>query len=487
MGPEHPHGPPPGALDEVLARAGDREGYERWSDQALHTGYCRHPIRLVGHIDHIETVTGEIRRRVDSAEQPDGVILVACGNRRASVCPSCSSTYQADVYQLVAAGLKGGKGVSPEVAGHPRVFLTLTAPSFGTVHGVRQDAGGEPAPCRPAWPGRPARCTHAVPAVCERLHDRQDPAVGQPLCPECFDYPAAVLWNAHAGQLWARTVGVIRRALARHAGLSIREAAALVRVSFVKTTEYQRRGLIHVHSLVRLDGIAPGGGGTAPPPEPFDTANLVATIYGAVPTVRCPLASAAQKLLGEVRWGDQMDVHIVASVAEAMSAEGRIDTAAAGYLAKYSVKGADPEGLLDHRLHSLYELEGSSLTPHLRRMVEVAWQLGADPALGHLRLRAWAHMLGFRGHHTTKSRRYSTTLGALRSARAQHMAGTRDDTPEDVARVGSLCFAGQGYRTAGDAWLAETAGEAHRAERQAARLERASGAPPLNEPETEGR
>jgi hypothetical protein len=37
-----------------------------------------------------------------------------------------------------------------------------------------------------------------------------------------------------------------------------------------------------------------------------------------------------------------------------------------------------------------------------------------------LRLAEWAHMLGFRGHFSTKSRRYSTTLGALRQARIDH-------------------------------------------------------------------
>jgi hypothetical protein len=34
-----------------------------------------------------------------------------------------------------------------------------------------------------------------------------------------------------------------------------------------------------------------------------------------------------------------------------------------------------------------------------------------------LRLRPWADMLGFRGHYCTRSRRYSTTLTALRQAR----------------------------------------------------------------------
>src|SRR6266567_8920600 len=32
----------------------------------------------------------------------------------------------------------------------------------------------------------------------------------------------------------------------------------------------------------------------------------------------------------------------------------------------------------------------------------------------------WAHMLGFSGHFSTKSRAYSTTLGALRADRAQY-------------------------------------------------------------------
>jgi hypothetical protein len=52
-------------------------------------------------------------------------------------------------------------------------------------------------------------------------------------------------------------------------------------------------------------------------------------------------------------------------------------------------------------------------------MIRTAWSLGARKDLALLRLRAWAHMLGFRGHFSTKTRRYSTTLGALRAARAE--------------------------------------------------------------------
>jgi hypothetical protein len=37
--------------------------------------------------------------------------------------------------------------------------------------------------------------------------------------------------------------------------------------------------------------------------------------------------------------------------------------------------------------------------------------------LAELKLWKWAHMLGFRGHFSTKSRRYSTTHGTLREER----------------------------------------------------------------------
>ncbi len=50
-------------------------------------------------------------------------------------------------------------------------------------------------------------------------------------------------------------------------------------------------------------------------------------------------------------------------------------------------------------------------------MIETVWALGALPAYEGLNLRAWAHMLGFRGHFLTKSQRYSTTFTALRQER----------------------------------------------------------------------
>ncbi len=41
--------------------------------------------------------------------EPDATLLKACGNRRVSVCPSCSATYQADSFQLLAAGSEAAR------------------------------------------------------------------------------------------------------------------------------------------------------------------------------------------------------------------------------------------------------------------------------------------------------------------------------------------------------------------------------------------
>jgi hypothetical protein len=72
---------------------------------------------------------------------------------------------------------------------------------------------------------------------------------------------------------------------------------------------------------------------------------------------------------------------------------------------------------LDRRIHADDDLDHLKAVPHLARLVRVFWELGAHLALAALRLRAWARALGFRGHWSTRSRRYSTTFTALRRGR----------------------------------------------------------------------
>ena len=84
-------------------------------------------------------------------------------------------------------------------------------------------------------------------------------------------------------------------------------------------------------------------------------------------------------------------------------------------------------------------------------------------------------MLGYRGHFATKSRRYSTTLRALRQARADYRRRQRPipaaehGDPAAVITITHLEWAGMGWRTTGDALLALSAAARARDHDQAAR------------------
>src|ERR687890_364323 len=72
---------------------------------------CPRPIRLTGSLAAVEPGTGRVVDERHTDQLPDAAIYKACGNRRATVCPSCARTYQRDAYQLLRAGLIGGKGI----------------------------------------------------------------------------------------------------------------------------------------------------------------------------------------------------------------------------------------------------------------------------------------------------------------------------------------------------------------------------------------
>jgi integrase len=70
-------------------------------------------------------------------------------------------------------------------------------------------------------------------------------------------------------------------------------------------------------------------------------------------------------------------------------------------------------------------------------------------------------MLGYRGHFATKSRRYSTTMRALRAARREwvrrQQPTARHESDSTVITITDLQWAGRGWRTTGDALLALSA------------------------------
>jgi hypothetical protein len=463
-------------LAEVVDRAG--HGYGRWAELVAQAGYCHHPIRLAGRVEQADRATGEVRQVYDSEGEPDGVLLKACGTRRESRCPSCAATYRADAYQLLAAGLKGGKGVPESVASHPRLFVTFTAPSFGRVHS-RKAQGRLVLPCHPYRQG--ARCPHGVRDGCWHRHEPDDPRLGEPLCPSCYDAQAQVLWNALAPELWRRTTIAVYRTLGRLVGLQEGELRRLVRISYAKVAEFQRRGAIHFHAVLRLDAATECrcAGCLAPPPAGLTATLLEDALRRAVPAVRVPCPPLEDGPERYARWGEQLDVRNITrgdDEAGELSAEQ-----VAGYIAKYATKATESFGSgLDRRLggDDLDHLD--ELPAHVAELVRAAWALGGRLELEGLRLRAWAHMLGFRGHWSTKSRRYSTTFTVLRRARVAFAkrrrakdgvpldAWGRPEDDDQVVIVASWVYVGAGYATEGERWLALSAAARAREQRRVA-------------------
>ncbi|MFC9973488.1 replication initiator [Spirillospora sp. NPDC127200] len=398
----------PQAARDLAAKL-DRPDSGRWIARLRALGGCAQPIHLRGHVDHVDALTGQLLHHYSSATEPGGTLRVACKTRRASRCPACAEIYRADTYQLVRAGLTGGKGVPATVAEHPAAFVTLTAPSFGPVHAHRQKAGGGVTLCRPRR--NAGTCAHGRPLSCTVRHAPDDPRLGQPLCPGCYDYAGSVLFNALAPELWRRFTMALRRRVAKSAGLTLREAREVLAISFAKVAEYQRRGVVHFHAVVRFDGAE--GPSSAPPA--WATAELLddAVQHAAqAVTVTTPAASGLPSR--SLAWGSQIDIRSITSSGDLT------DQAVAGYIAKYATKAAECVGTLDRRIRATDDLDDLPVTGHARRLIAECLRLGALDEMADLRLTEWAHMLGFRGHFSTKSRRYSTTLGALRQARADH-------------------------------------------------------------------
>ncbi len=418
LSPEPVTGSGPGATadDTVTISWAD---FRAWERQLASSGACSHPIRLRGHIDAIDLATGELAPVYQTAAEHGGVLHVACGNRRESVCPACSQVYRRDARQLVRAGLAGGKGVPESIVAHPCVFATLTAPSFGPVHSRRM-RGKTVLPCHPRRDANARRCRHGRDISCPTRHVEADPRLGQPMCPDCYDYTAAVLFNAYAGDLWRRFVTYLPRHLARLAGVTQKTLFSRVCIRFVKVAEYQARGVVHFHAVIRLDARAEE---YQPPPASY-TADLLCDAIGQAGAA-VTLAVEHDDQVVTLGFGAQTDARPVHR--DAIVATGRpLDAdAVANYIAKYATKTLTAPGVPDTRIRHASEIGGLRCSVHYRTMITTAWQLGGRHASGQPRFRQWAHMLGYGGHFLTKSRRYSVTFGQLRAARAEHRRAQR--------------------------------------------------------------
>jgi hypothetical protein len=381
-------------LDLVTARLRAPD-FPAWRAQVQAIGGCAAPIHLRG--------SSTVRDR-DGAIllERSGDVLAPCGNRRETVCPACSDRYAADAFHLLRAGLAGDdtKNVPASVTDRPRAFLTLTAPSFGPVHTRRVSPRG-----------------FVIPCGCGERHHPDDPRPGTALDPDTYDYIGAVLWQAHAGALWDRFTRHLRRRLAALLGVPVREFRDHARLSYAKVAEYQRRGLVHFHAVMRLDGPE---GATTPCPAGLDDDALRDAVQHAARTALVTTARPDGTVL-DLRWGSQVDLRPVTPTAARQVEDpdtGAItDTALAGYIAKYATKGTGATDGADRPIRDGDHIAYLDVTAHHRAMIATAWELGSHEFYAPLNLRRWAHMLGFRGHFLSKSQRYSVTFRAMRADR----------------------------------------------------------------------
>ncbi|MGW3680450.1 replication initiator protein RepSA [Streptomyces prasinus] len=431
-----------------LLRVANTPGFDRWQEQIRRTGGCSNPIHLMGSTVTRDAKTGDVLYSYSTESEPGGRLRVACGNRRASRCPACAWTYAGDVYHLIRAGITGDSrmGIPGEVRQHPGVFATLTAPSFGPVHN------------RPAS----GRCR------CGAQHADSDPVLGTALDPERYDYAGAVLWNNHAGDLWRRFTIYLRREVAARAGITQAALRETCRVSFGKVAEFQKRGAVHFHAVVRLDGP---DGPDAPPPAWATVALLDAAIRAAAARVAVPVSAAGAFPARVLRWGTQVDVQTIGG----LDGVELTDQAVASYVAKYATKAAEATETVDRRIGELAELDRLSLPAHTRRLIKACRDL--DDAYPDRLLWRWAHMLGFRGHFMTKSRAYSSTLTERRQVRADYRARQErrerglpdpDDTEGTTLTLAHWTYAGHGH-SPGESWLAASIARDIRINRETAR------------------
>ena len=166
-------------------------------------------------------VNGRCSRPVETA----GGFLVRCGSRRVAVCPSCAEMVRGDWAAIARSGV-----FDPPTGRRFRFYLlTLTAPSFGRVHSIPNAAKGHES----------RRCR------CGVRHTEADAALsGVPVDPDAYDYAGAVAFNYGFGRLWNNTKTRLRDAWESLAFFAVRE--------------WQDRGVLHLHAIIRIDAFEAG-------------------------------------------------------------------------------------------------------------------------------------------------------------------------------------------------------------------------------------
>jgi hypothetical protein len=241
-------------------------------------------------------------------------------------------------------------------------------------------------------------CDHGNPAVCWRRHTPDDPALGTPLCLDCYDHEHHVVWNAFSTELWHRTKQAAERylfKLCKARGLSPvltvtgggkPKTKPPVQLTHGKVAELQRRAVVHFHAEIRLDGVHP----TDPeavitPPPGIGLDDIADAFRHAVATIAFTTPPHPDRPEGwEIRWGDvgkgfDIDTFTLASddtITDATVAE-HIASRRAGYLAKYATKSTEETGFSSTRITAdTIDDYADPDGDHHARLIEACWRLG---------------------------------------------------------------------------------------------------------------
>ena len=240
-------------------------------------------------------------------------------------------------------------------------------------------------------------------------------------------------------------------------------------MQYAKVAEYQLRGVVHFHALIRLDGPRTPDG-FAPAPAGIDADHAGPARAGTPPAGaadRSPVSTATTRH-AVLAFGRQLDARPVRTSRRTDDPDRALTPEqVAGYLAKYATKSADDTRTPHnpHRRRLRATVRDLADAPHAsvqaRRRVENPYEL----------LGKWVHMLGFRGHFASKSRRYSVTLGAAAPSPApspapsspKHRDSGRpldlaaleadllaDDDTETTLVIGHWNYVGSGWDTDGE-------------------------------------
>lgn len=155
----------------------------------------------------------------------DGTVMfVRCDSSSSRVCPSCARLRQFDQMRLIGSGCNSSDrdGIAIDsLSQYQFYFVTLTGPSFGPTHFVPKSASASLKRCK-----------------CGHVHKSDSGIRGTPINPRTYRYREQVAWNVHVNQLTKATMKRIADDVQFEEHVIVRE--------------WQARGVLHLHGIVRV-------------------------------------------------------------------------------------------------------------------------------------------------------------------------------------------------------------------------------------------